>query len=153
MVHFLECSGVRSDTSKLENYGAPKCALNGVCANFYQLNEFVSSTLSGRAGRHMFFSLSSPALQHSPRLLRASHVDGTSLGPPGPPAAPELSQMIGAVGAQTRPKFEFCARPKCTDWNKTRIFALVQLIAINATTLPPIKRRWPYGPGVRSPFS
>ena len=27
------------------------------------------------------------------------------------------------------------------------------LIAINATTLPPIKRRWPYGPGVRSPFS
>ena len=63
------------------------------------------------------------------------------------------SQMIGAVGAQTRPKFEFCARPKCTDWNKTRIFALVQLIAINATTLPPIKRRWPYGPGVRSPFS
>ena len=52
--------------------------------------------------------------------------------------------MVGAV---------FCARPKCTDWNKTRIFALVQLVAINATTLPPIKRRWPYGPGVRSPFS
>ena len=68
-------------------------------------------------------------------------------------AAGQPSQMIGAVGAQTRPKFEFCARPKCTDWNKTRIFALVQLIAINATTLPPIKRRWPYGPGVRSPFS
>ena len=68
-------------------------------------------------------------------------------------AAGQPSQMIGAVGAQTRPKFEFCARPKCTDWNKTRIFALVQLIAINATALPPIKRRWPYGPGVRSPFS
>ena len=68
-------------------------------------------------------------------------------------AAGQPSQMIGAVGAQTRPEFEFCARPKCTDWNKTRIFALVQLIAINATTLPPIKRRWPYGPGVRSPFS
>ena len=68
-------------------------------------------------------------------------------------AAGQPSQMIGAVGAQTRPKFEFCARPKCTDWNKTRIFALVQPIAINATTLPPIKRRWPYGPGVRSQFS
>ena len=40
-------------------------------------------------------------------------------------AAGQPSQMIGAVGAQTRPKFEFCARPKCTDWNKTRIFALV----------------------------
>ena len=49
--------------------------------NFYQLNEFVSLTLSGRAGRHMFFSLSSPALQDSPRLLRASHVDGTTLRP------------------------------------------------------------------------
>ena len=39
--------------------------------NFYQLNEFVKSTLSGRAGRHMFFfsvlPLSSiPRSQHSP---------------------------------------------------------------------------------------
>ena len=78
--HFLECPGVRSVTLKLENSGEGKCALNGVCANFYQLNEFVSSTLSGRAGRRMFFS-QFPALQDSPRLLRASHVDGTTLGP------------------------------------------------------------------------
>ena len=33
-------------------------------------------------------------------------------------AAGQPSQMIGAVGAQTRPKFEFCARPKCTDWTR-----------------------------------
>ena len=34
-----------------------------------------------------------------------------------------------------------------------RFLALNAQGAINATTLPPIKRRWPYGPGVRSPFS
>ena len=62
VVHFLEGPGVRSDTSKLENCGAPKCALKEMCANFYQLNEFVSSTLSGRAGRHMFFSQFSRSL-------------------------------------------------------------------------------------------
>ena len=96
----LECSGVRSDTSKLENCGDTKCALKGRSAKTKKRVIISPPSWAVPGGTSRFF-LSSPALQHSPRLLRASHVDGTTLGPQ-PPAdrrgrAPTGAAMPGAA--------------------------------------------------------